>query len=141
MPSLISPKNGGSGTGSGIEEMEVVIDSDDRGERRGDSIELRGVGVRLDPLESVLRGRMRGCDGEEDRLSVDEIVGEDAGEICFGDCVGVDGRDGFCPSSPKMPGSLCPKGRIALNMCVTIVAPALSASCACSNVASEWPVE
>jgi len=127
IPSLISPKNGGSGTGSGSEEIEVVTERDDRGERRGDSIELLGVGVRLDPFESARRGRVKGLGGDDDRFSVDVIVGEDDGDICLGDCMGVDGRDGFCPSRPKMPGSLCPKGRIALNMCVTIVAPALRA--------------
>lgn len=128
MPSLIRPKNGGSGTGSGIEEMEVLMDSEDRGERRCDSIELRGVGVRDDPLESVRRGRVNGLGGDDGRLDGDLMVGDDIGDIGFGDCVGVEGRDGFCPSRPRIPGSLCPKGRIALNICVTMVAPALRAS-------------
>lgn len=128
MPSLINPKNGGSDTGSGIEEIEVLMDSEDRGERRGDSSELRGVDVRVDPLESVRRGRVKGFGGDDDRLGVGVMVGGDVGDLCFGDCIGVEGRDGFCPSRPKMPGSLCPNGRMALNICVTIVAPALRAS-------------
>lgn len=117
--------------------MEVLMESEDRGERRGDSIELRGVGVRVDPLESERRGRVKAVGGDDDRLGAFRIVGDVTGENCFGDCVGVAGRDGFCPSRPKMPGSLCPKGRIALNICVTMVAPALRACWACSNVASE----
>jgi len=122
------PKNGGSGTGSGIEEIEVLIDNDDLGERLARSTELRGVEVRVDPFDKVRRGSMNGFGGECGRLGVDLMVGEEPGDPCFGDCMGVEGRDGICPSRPKMPGSRCPKGRMALNICVTIVAPALRAS-------------
>lgn len=58
-----------------------------------------------------------------------------AGRLFLGVVTGVDGAD--CPSSPKIPGSLCPNGRMALNRCVTIEAPAAMADWACSNVASE----
>lgn len=124
-PSAIRPKNGGSGVGSGIEEMDVLIERDERGDvRRGESIEVRGVCERVEPLDRARRGRSK---GEE----IDDLItGEVAGDSCFGDCVGVLGLDGVCPSRPKMPVSLCPKGRMALNMCVTIVAPALRAFCA-----------
>src|ERR1700710_2599952 len=62
-----------------------------------------------------------------------------AGRLALGVAVGVEGAD--CPSSPKIPGSRWPNGRMALNRCVTIEAPAAMADCACSNVASEWPTE
>src|SRR5205085_10083166 len=57
--------------------------------------------------------------------------------------LGLDGRLmlSLWPSRPKMPGSRCPNGRIALNMCVTIVAPAVTADWASSRVPSECPME
>ena len=64
-----------------------------------------------------------------------EVRGEDVGEFRALEMVFV------WPRRPKMPGSRWPKGRIALNMCVTIVAPACKAACACSRVASECPIE
>ena len=57
------------------------------------------------------------------------------------DVVGVVGVEADWPRRPKMPGSRWPKGRMALNMCVTIVAPAAMAAEAVSKLASEWPIE
>lgn len=54
MPSAMRPKKGGSGVGSGMEEATVEIDREERGDlRRGESIELRGLVVRVDAFERV----------------------------------------------------------------------------------------
>lgn len=98
MPSLIKPKKGGSGIGSGREEMDVLIESDERGDvRRVKSVEFLGDGVRVEPFDKVRRGKEKGLGGEEDRFVGvnDWMVGDDTGDICFGDCVGVVGRDGL----------------------------------------------
>lgn len=141
MPSAMRPKNGGFGMGSGIEEAEVEMEREERGDvRRGESIEVLGLVVRVDEFERVRWGRAIGWGCVECCLE-DCILGDCAGLSDFGDWVGVAGREVLWPRRPKMPGSRCPKGRIALNMCVTIVEPACRACWACSNVASEWPVE
>ena len=84
MPSEISPKKGGSGVGSGIEEMEVLIDREERGDvRRGDSIEFRGECERVEPFDIARRGNVN---DEAGPLEVDDLMtGEVAGDICFGD--------------------------------------------------------
>lgn len=115
MPSAMRPKKGGSGTGSGMEEMEVLMESDERGEvRRGESIEVRGVCDRVEPFERARRGKVKDAAGLPD--AEDLITGEVAGDNWFGDCVGVLGLEGVCPSKPKIPVSLCPNGRMALNI-------------------------
>lgn len=103
--------------------------------------ELRGVDVPVEPLESVRRMRMEGLDGHDDHLGSEVMDGGNFGGFYVGDCMGAEGQDEFCPSRLKIPGSLCPDGRMALKICVTIVATALRAFWASSKVALEWPVE
>lgn len=95
IPSEIRPKNGGSGIGSGIELIDVLIESEDRGDvrrERGESIELRGVYERLEPFEMARRGSVN---GEVVFMGPDDfMVGEVVGDSCLGDCVGVLGREG-----------------------------------------------
>ena len=55
----------------------------------------RGV-ARLEDTGVVIGDEVRGVDGRE--------------------CVGVGGFDADSPSNPKMPGSRCPNGLIALNI-------------------------
>lgn len=66
MPSAMRPKKGGSGVGSGMEEAVVEMEREERGEvRRGESIELCGLVVRVDGLERVRKGKEIGFDGED----------------------------------------------------------------------------
>lgn len=66
MPSAMSPKKGGSGMGSGIEEAVVEMEREDRGDvRRGESIEFRELGVRVEEFERVRRGRENTFGGDE----------------------------------------------------------------------------
>ena len=96
IPSLIKPKNGGSGTGSEIEDIDVLIDSEERGDvRRAESMELRGVWLLVEPFDCARFGRVKCADGEVGVFEEDDlIVGDATGESCFGECMGVLGRDG-----------------------------------------------
>ena len=89
----------------------------------------------MSDMEVLMLRLERGEDRLDDR---GEPTGEFetlAGRLARGVAVGVDGAD--CPKSPKIPGSRCPNGRMALKRWVTIEAPAAMAAWACSKVASE----
>jgi len=90
MSLLINPKNDKSGTESGIEEIKVLIDSEGRGERRGDSSKLHGVDVRVEWLDSVRRVRVEGLGGDDDHLGFEVMEGLNVGSFCVGDCIGTD---------------------------------------------------
>lgn len=88
MPSLIRPKKGGSGVASGTEVMDVLIDREDRGEerRRVESIELLGVGVRVELFDRARRGKENCCGGVTGGLlDADLIIGDVVGDDCWGD--------------------------------------------------------
>lgn len=64
------------------------MERDDRGDvRRVESVEFRGDGVRIEPLDNVRFGRAKGWGGDEDRLvgTAELNAGEDTGDICLGD--------------------------------------------------------
>lgn len=86
-----------------MEEIEVLMDNDDRGEvRLMESMEALGEGVRLS--ERRRRGSVNTCGGEVARFD-NLMVGDEHGDIVLGDCTGVEGLEGFWPKRPKMPVS------------------------------------
>ena len=103
----MSPKKGFpfSGSASLGADSCAVVEEMLRLDRGVDLREVRG-----DPGRLVL--------GLSSKLDGLVVLGDDGGVV-----TGLD-----WPRSPKMLGSRWPNGRIALNMCVTIVAPAPTAA-------------
>ena len=94
---------------------------------------VRGLETGVVEMERDERGVERREDGREERGEPCRLVGRET--------VGVGGLEGDSPRRPNMPGSRWPKGRIALNICVTIVAPVAMAASASGREASECPNE